>query len=815
MKLKLFLSLVIFLNIHAKVDTNTPEGAKEFLDELVKQNIPEKAVDIFVDLTFENEDLTTIINKIAKAKEINILTPENVSISNKVTTKLGRVTLTEAWNFLQLTLEQLGYTIIKNDVNAFSIIQTKTVNQEALPIYINIPPEGLPNSEDRIRYLYYFKNINISRKSNSPSRGNIENILKDLLPINSDNNYYFDDNSNSILISNKATSIKDAMAILSELDKTGFRETILVIPLFHANANIVSTVLNKLIPEPDTGYQFGAQPQQQPKFGYYFSENTKISFIERTNSVVILGNMESVAKVRDFISKYLDKPLESGSSVLHIKPLQYLNANEIQPILQSIVTAEGATTQSITQQELKETLSKVIIVAEQEQRPSDVAQSQVTPVGQNQTITPQAPIAGGNNLVVAAQTEDWKILDKLIDELDIPQIQVALEVLVVDLTITDQKLLGGQTRGITQGFQKNFNWQSAQLVQPWLNFTPSVLTGPNVNMNRGLSADLLQMTQANTIGLNKSSDIINLATLAQAGSTIISFNDGGGISNILQIFDQYGNATILSQPFVTTKNHQIAKISIDETRLVRGAVQQQSTGGPAILPNDTIHAALIVQMIPRVSKTNNINLEITVTADDYATTSTNNNTINTRTVVTNANIGNNEVLVIGGLTKKTTTDASLATPLLSRIPIVGYFFKRRSKNILKSSLMIFIQPTVIKPRIGGGADAYTKSKLRYAQQKECEFENQLEGANFENLKDPITRFFFPSTANQSNAQIDYYAENGVYGKTSYDECCNLVDDYMYDRGDPRTCTCREEQLKSLVQNESNPLINCDNPCLNK
>jgi general secretion pathway protein D len=812
MRLKLVLLIIsFFISIKTEPQDKNSSGA-ELLKAISEKDSVEKAENLTIDLNYHNEDLINIINKIAKIKNLKLLIPEDVKIVDKITINLGTKKINEAWNFVQIMLEKIGYSIIKKDAITYSITQVKNINKEPLPLFINIPFEGLPNSEDRIRYLYYFKNINISKKTNNLSRTNIENMLKDFLPSNSDNNFWFDDNSNSLLISNKASSIKDIMNIISEFDATGFRETVLVLPLFHANAAVVSTILNKLIPE-ESPYQFSGQTQQQPKFGYYFSENTKISSIEKTNAVVILGNMESVSRVRDFISKYLDKPLDSGSSVLHIKTLQYLNANEIQPILQSIVKAEGAATQSVTQQELKDTLSKVIIAAEKEQPASMLEQMQSVPVGQGQTITPQAPIVGGNNLIIAAQPEDWKILNRLIDELDIPQIQVALEVLVVDLSISDSRLLGGQSRDIAQAAQK-FNWQAAHLVKPWLNFTPSVLTGPNINMARGLAADLLQMTQKNTIGISSSTDIINIATLAQAGSTIISFNDGNGISNILQIFDQYGNATILSQPFVTTKNHHIAKISISETRLVPGAVQQQSTGGPAILPKDTIPASLVVQMIPRVSNTNNINLEITVTADDFVSSSTDNNTINNRAVVTNANIGNKEVLVLGGLTKKTTTGQQLSTPPLSRIPIIGWFFKKKSQTTLKSTLMIFIQPTIIKPRIGGGMDPYTQKKLQYAQQKECNFEEEIEGANFENLKDPITRFFFtPPLANTRNAEIEAYGETGVYALNPYDECCNQIENFKYNSGDPRSCACKEiefqdkeDRLKNLIQNTNNPLF---------
>ena len=793
----LILCLISFCCIGAKHDTHEKhKTASEVLADIASKNRPEQAKNILMTFNYENKELSNIILEVARAMDIKIAVPEDIKIVEKVTVKLGQINLRQAWNYLQTMLEQFGYVLFRKDASTYSLSSTKTVNTEPLPIYVNLSPSELPSIEDRIRYLYYFKNINIAP---GPARSNLESIFNNLLSEDPQrNNFVFDQNSNSVLISNKATNIKSVMNIVSELDKTGFRETILVIPLYHANAGMVSDILNKLIPGKEADWRFGPQPTQ-PKFGYYFSENTKITFIEKTNSVVILGNTESVDRVRDFIVKYLDKPLESGSSVIHVKELQYLNAKETKDLLSTIVKADTGKVQSIVQQQLKDTLSKVIIAAEIEQS-ATATDNQTVSLGNDQTISIPPPVTGGNSLIIAAQTEDWLILDKLIDELDVPQIQVALEALIVDMTIKNDKLLGGQSRNITAGIEREFNWQSANLIKPWLNFIPPG-TGTTINTVRGIAADLLEMATASSIGL-PGDNIINLATQAVPGSTIISFNDGNGISNVLQVLDKYGNTTILSQPFVITKNHQIAKITVSESRLVDGAVKQQSTGGPVILTRDNIFADLTVQLVPRVSNTNNINLEIVVSVKDFV--SSDNNTITNRTVVTNANIGNKEVLVLGGLTKTTTTDGEFATPLLSRIPIFGYFFKQRSRSVTKNSLMIFIQPTIIKPRIGGGVDPYTKGKLEYAKAKECQFEEQIEGANFENLRDPITRVFFSSNAIKSNDDIDEYENTGVFGKKCYDT--------DYDNCDPRLCSCREtsrqaEQLKEMMKNQDNPLIN--------
>jgi len=756
-------------------------------------------------LSYDNVELITIINDLAAKKQFNIEWQQNESrLAQKITFKKEeKVTLQEAWNLMELILNKLGMSIVEQE-NSHMIISNKTLHQEPLPFYI-VSPSALPATEDKIRYLYYFTNVNIA--SSPTAQANLTALLKDMLPSDVQNSFILDGTTNSLLITGTANIIKGLMQVVQAIDVTGFNESVAVIPLNKANAPAVAAILNQLV--PSDANRFGPAGQQQAKFGYYFSENSKIVPIERLNSLIVLGTNEAITRIRDFIMKYLDKDLETGSSILHVKSLEYLDASKTAAMLTSIVTAQFGKAQSVAQQELRDTLSRTIIVAEKESRTKALnpAQSASGDQDQSQTSTPQGALIGGNNLIIAAQHEDWKILEELIDQLDVPQLQVALEVLIVDVSISDEKLIGAQTRNLTDcTLPNNFNWQALHLAGQttgqgaWLNTIPSggtVPLGPssNINMNRGLAADLLEM-------LTNSNGLFNIATLASAGTTLISFNDGRGIASILELLDQYQSANILSQPFVIAKNHEQANISIAETRLDNGSVQMQSTGGPVVLPQDTLTASLTVSLRPRISKSNIINLEITVQSDNFeapATTANPDNTILNRAIITNANVGNKEVLVLGGLTKTVTQENLRQTPLISNIPIIGNFFKRKDRAEQKNTLMVFICPTIIQPRLGGGINKYTEDKMCYIKNQEILGDIAMDGVVFENLRDPITRIFFPSTANATNKDIDAYATEGVFGKPLKEQ----IDEYLHEPID-EPCPENAQKLKALMQDTCNP-----------
>ena len=58
-------------------------------------------------------------------------------------------------------------------------------------------------------------------------------------------------------------------------------------------------------------------------------------------------------------------------------------------------------------------------------------------------------------------------------------------------------------------------------------------------------------------------------------------------------------------------------------------------------------------------------------------------------------IKNGEMILLGGLDELKKEDSGSGTPLLSRIPIIKWFFSSRKKGKNNSKLHIFIKPTVV------------------------------------------------------------------------------------------------------------------------
>jgi len=156
-----------------------------------------------------------------------------------------------------------------------------------------------------------------------------------------------------------------------------------------------------------------------------------------------------------------------------------------------------------------------------------------------------------------------------------------------------------------------------------------------------------------------------------------------------------------STPKISTLNGHQASISIGEQRYYQEErVQVSNVVGNANIQNSRIwkqiEASLEVQIKPFVSSDEHVTLEISVSQNDFGEqvdpTVTPNKT--TQTFESFVRVKNGEVILMGGLEKKSNRDSGSGFPILSRIPILKWLLSSRSKAKEKSKLHILIRPTV-------------------------------------------------------------------------------------------------------------------------
>ena len=634
-------------------------------------------------LNFENASLNSVVNYLAEQKKINYIPHKDLAKQKVSLTTREPLTLDRSWNVLLTLLEMHGFSLI-NVNNVHRIVKNKDNKREPLPFYSShqgVMPKDLPDSDLVVRYIYILKNISTDVAGK---------ILKDLLGANK---VKTTKELSTCIITDKCHNIKSAMKIIEELDTGGLRESIKIIKLHHTSADEVAKLFEKHILDKKTSktpLRF-IGPQQQKEIAH-FSRTTKIIPEKRQNALILLGLVQNIDKIIDFINKYIDIPMEQASSRIHIKELKYVEAPTVEKILKKIIQPPTGKKKGPLVGEFK-FFEDVVIEAEKPERNEG-----------NKKISK----GSGNRLIVACSKDDWRRLEQIIDKFDKPQPQVALETMIVDIDDTKVRELGAQIRGKTG---------------------KSLAKGLTV-----FTSNLNEITRAEDGDLN--TNIINTAVIkGTPGVTSVSIGAPGDVWSVIRSYFKTSHTNIISQPFIVTSNNEPCSYHTSETRVIPGEIEIKD--GKSYQKQEEVSAKTQIDITPRINLSGLIDLKIKVAISEFLAVGTEDAPPrSTRLMETRSSMATGEVLVLGGLTREKVTVNQYKTPIFGDIPILGNLFKHKTKGAVKTNLYIFLRPSLIMPKFGGGADEYTQLKLDYAKYQIFNAET------LRKTKDPIERWFF-------------------------------------------------------------------------
>jgi len=713
---------------------------------------PLQAKTDFPDITFHynDADIIDVINALAAKKGVNVIMPMGANTMNlKLTLNIDKpMTLEHAWDMLTTVLDVAGYSLLSHEGQYNIVKNSKTISKEVIPLYVGSDPEKLPDTDERIRFLYYLTNLKVPDSFSSSATDVVSVVLKDLLPTET-TSLLFDSKVNAVLITDKADNIKGATRILAAIDQSTIPEQLDIIKLRYVPSDTVAKIFGDILKTGGTAAGYKA-PKAKKSEATYFSDQVRIIPEARTNKLLILGRAQAVSRVKDFIHKYIDVELESGESILHVYQLLYLDAASFAPVLKSLIDSgkAGGTGQSVAGKKISgidRFFEEVIIRADQ----PDTSQGQ--------------PIYGTNKLIIAAKNEDWKYIKRIIEELDRPQPQVIIEVLIADISLDDLRSFGTQLRNSTKlPLPAGFDFQSAQLTDVITDANP---TQTPTTIAADLLGDVFDNPETGSTPFVSAAQLnANTTQPGWPGSTFFSISDRNGSWIIASLLQQFTHTKVISQPHVIATNNKEAFVAIGQQRLAPGAAE--ATAAAPTVKQEMLNANLKVWLTPRISATGNtVGLKIRIDIDEFESPPGSTNfTRLTRKIETYARIENEGIIALGGLINLNVTQSINETPLLGRIPLLGWLFKKRRNENNKTNLTVFISPTIVQPRLRGGASTYTKEYVQIAERYAGEAEL------FDTLRDPITRFFFRSTNEESSvAQINQFLSKDELKRDIIDE----------------------------------------------
>jgi type IV pilus assembly protein PilQ len=266
-----------------------------------------------------------------------------------------------------------------------------------------------------------------------------------------------------------------------------------------------------------------------------------------------------------------------------------------------------------------------------------------------------------NIVIVKEIPRNMAAVKNLVKSLDTKTPQVLIEARIIEANLSFQRALG-----ITWGF---------------------ILGGGTAALQGGLSGN----------NLVDFSPILSPGVAGPAGILEFIFNRSTIQQLDVQIaaHENKGDVKIISSPKIATLDNKEASIEVG-LRIPYSKITPEGT-----ITEDFIEANTKLTVTPHVTNDGHIKMNIKVKKDAPNTSFTSDQgtpAIDKKEAITETLIKDNGVVVIGGIYSIEKTEGMQGIPLFSKIPLLGWLFKRENIDDLRKDLLIFISPKVMKDR---------------------------------------------------------------------------------------------------------------------
>jgi general secretion pathway protein D len=263
-----------------------------------------------------------------------------------------------------------------------------------------------------------------------------------------------------------------------------------------------------------------------------------------------------------------------------------------------------------------------------------------------------------NTVLIYANQEHYRLIEQTLQQIDRPQLQVAIEATIAEVTLNDALNYG------VQFFLK--------------------------------SSDV-------GVGADKGS-IINSIGNAVLARSFPGFNFLlGSEAEPRLILDALHNITdvkVLSNPSLVVLDNQVATLQVgDQVPIATGTATVLSGGvaPPIVNTIDYRNTGIILRVIPRVSYNGNVVLDIEQEISNVsAAGNTLTPTVAQRRVKSSIAVASGQTVLLAGLISDRINRTKQGIPLLDAIPGLGDAFSHQNNDKQRTELIIFIRPQIIR-----------------------------------------------------------------------------------------------------------------------
>ena len=455
--------------------------------------------------------------------------------------------------------------------------------------------------------------------------------------------------SNMLIISDRSSNVARMVSIIRRIDQSN-DDDIEVVPLVNASAAEVVRVLTTLTQAPRAD---GAPV------------TTQLVADSRTNSVLIGGDRSERLRLRALIA-HLDTPLEDGGDT-QVRYLRYTDAEELAGKLQAHFSAQ--------------------------QTAAAGAAGAAPAAGANAGEVSVWADTQTNALVMTAPPKLMRSAMTIIDKLDIRREQVLVEAIIVEVNVDSDSDLGVSWAVLDEGGDNPLG------LTNFPGFNPSILS-----LATGTGGD----TAINPAALNNAGATFGVGRLEE---------DGLNFAAILRAFQSDADTNIISTPSIVTTDNEEASLNIgQEVPFITGSFTNTGANTGAVNPFQSIQREQVgvkLTITPQINEGDAMLLTISQEISSIAASVEGAADLitNERTIETTVIVGDGEIIVLGGLLQDDLREVDQRVPFLGSIPVLGNLFRARTTDLVKTNLLVFIKPKILRDQAQTAIE--TNAKYNY------------------------------------------------------------------------------------------------------
>jgi general secretion pathway protein D len=313
-----------------------------------------------------------------------------------------------------------------------------------------------------------------------------------------------------------------------------------------------------------------------------------------------------------------------------------------------------------------------------------------------------------NSILVYASQETQHIVEQTLRQIDRPLMQVAIDATVAEVTLNDTLSYGVQ-----------YYLAGTQLGGS--NTPSSTITGTGT------------ATTTNTGSLFSTAGSSALLSAVAPGLNLV-LGPANMPNLILSALHNVTDVKVLSNPSLVVLDNQTATLQVgDQVPISTGTATVLTANNTVVSTIDYRNTGVILRVVPRVSAGGNVIIDIEQESSSVAPGSSSSltPTISDRRVKSSVSVASGQTVLLAGLISDETDRTRQGIPVLDKIPGIGDLFSQQSGTKVRTELIIFIRPTIIRDAV----DAHM-----VAEELRSKLNGDLVGGNFPGLHEgPVLR----------------------------------------------------------------------------